>query len=122
MRLRQYLTILSGCLAHAYLVVYAQKKRSEPLFSYLIARVSASAPRFHTQSIFGSWVQWTKRKKGFVFGPFLLRLLTKTVCSTVCSLEWCSVVMMMMILLLFLQKQNLAFAVYQFRSVLSLPD
>ncbi len=36
---------------------------------------------------------WTKRKKGFVFGPFLLRLLTKTVCSTVCSREWCSVVM-----------------------------
>ena len=29
---------------------------------------------------------------------------------------------MMMILLLFLQKQNLAFAVYQFGSVLSLPD
>jgi len=28
----------------------------------------------------------------------------------------------MMILLLFLQKQNLAFAVYQFGSVLSLPD
>ena len=27
------------------------------------------------------------------FGPFLLRLLTKTVCSTVCSHEWCSVVM-----------------------------
>ena len=30
--------------------------------------------------------------------------------------------LMMMILLLFLQKQNLAFAVYQFGSVLSLPD
>jgi len=29
---------------------------------------------------------------------------------------------LMMILLLFLQKQNLAFAVYQFGSVLSLPD
>ena len=28
-----------------------------------------------------------------MFGPFLLRLLTKTVCSTVCSHEWCSVVM-----------------------------
>jgi len=29
---------------------------------------------------------------------------------------------MMIILLLFLQKQNLAYAVYQFGSVLSLPD
>jgi len=29
---------------------------------------------------------------------------------------------MMIVLLLFLQKQNLAFAVYQFGSVLSLPD
>ena len=30
---------------------------------------------------------------GFVFGPFLLRLLTKTVWTTVWSHEWCSVVM-----------------------------
>jgi hypothetical protein len=30
--------------------------------------------------------------------------------------------MMMIVLLLFLQKQNLAYAVYQFGSVLSLPD
>ena len=29
---------------------------------------------------------------------------------------------MMIVLLLFLQKQNLAYAVYQFGSVLSLPD
>jgi hypothetical protein len=33
-----------------------------------------------------------------------------------------ALVLVMMILLLFLQKQNLAFAVYQFGSVLSLPD
>ena len=36
---------------------------------------------------------WGKRKRWFAFGPFLFRLLTKTVCSTVCSHEWCSVVM-----------------------------
>jgi len=34
-----------------------------------------------------------KRKKGFVFGPFLLRLQRRTVCSTAYSHEWCSVVM-----------------------------
>ncbi len=35
---------------------------------------------------------------------------------------WSSGSSLMIILLLFLQKQNLAYAVYQFGSVLSLPD
>jgi len=50
MRLRQCVTILSDCLAHAYLVVYAQKtERSEPLFSYLIG-LRASARPLHAFS------------------------------------------------------------------------
>lgn len=41
--------IWSGCLAHAHLVVSPQKKRSEQLFSYLIARARATrSTRFHT--------------------------------------------------------------------------
>jgi hypothetical protein len=46
------------------------------------------------------------------------------VCASVCACTcvWGACVRVMMVLLLFLQKQNLAFAVYQFGSVLSLPD
>jgi hypothetical protein len=51
----------------------------------------------------------------------VLSLLLTAINNVVCN-EFSPVVIMMMILLLFLQKQNLAFAVYQFGSVLSLPD
>jgi len=56
-----------------------------------------SLPRKNADKHKAGDLGWLKREKGFVFGPFLLSLLTKTVCSTVCSHEWCSVVMIVVL-------------------------
>ena len=56
----------------------------------------------------------------FLINPTLIAFVLFTLLGLVAFLS--RVLIMMIILLLFLQKQNLAFAVYLLGSVLSLPD